>query len=533
MENDLDNAMDEENDVPIPSLSQEKELLKEPMEGVEEENPSTNENINSTMDTTDKKNPQEREQVPIPSENADPNEQSTPHEATSTKRLREESFETTSTMASNLSTQTVENDDPNKKRQRKRPSGAQVQKRRRLAMELKVIQQQQQIENGRTNVVQNGSQETGEPITSIGAEAGGAGNSDTGIQTNVDGTLGSKNEQTASASNQTISSDSSKKKRKRKRQKKNKKNGNGIEIDETIDKASNSNTIEANPSVAGSSSTGEAADVNSAEQSPDAGEAKRDGIGAERQNLSISVSELMNYYGPEKGENYVPASVMVERMRRQARPERSNAYTSKPKATKAKRPESDRIDEKLRLSIVGASDHTAGLSEEILKGMEGRVLEALDAYLDKMPASERPPILVWSGIIGSAYRVDCLDQRAAEWLETTVKRQDFYPGQKLTVVQTQSLKRKKPRLLKVTVWVPGQQEKFEVLTKRIKLLNPTLLTSGWVKFKSEEKDNGQLITFGMPENHLQSMEALECTAFCGTKMIHFRVKKEDKDVNAE
>lgn len=148
-----------------------------------------------------------------------------------------------------------------------------------------------------------------------------------------------------------------------------------------------------------------------------------------------------------------------------------------------------------------------------------------------MSTSEKPPILVWSGSVGSVYRVDCLDKRAADWLETTVQNPDFYPGLSLCVVQAKSLKPKKPKLLKVTVWVPGKQEDFEMLTKRIGRLNPTLQTSGWIKFKSEEKENGQLISFGMPEDHLQSMEAIECTAFSGTKMLHFRVKKGNEDAN--
>ena len=89
------------------------------------------------------------------------------------------------------------------------------------------------------------------------------------------------------------------------------------------------------------------------------------------------------------------------------------------------------------------------------------------------------------------------------------------------------------KLLKVTVWVPGKPEDFEVLSKRIGRLNPTLQTSKWVKYRCEEKDGGQLIYFGMPEAHLIPMEALECTAFCGTKLLHFRVKKESGEAKKD
>src|SRR6202012_6237437 len=107
---------------------------------------------------------------------------------------------------------------------------------------------------------------------------------------------------------------------------------------------------------------------------------------------------------------------------------------------------------------------------------------------------------------------DCLDKLAADWLTTTVMKPDFFPGQNLCIVRAENLKPKIAKLLKVTVWVPGQPEDFEVLTKRIGRVNPTLQTSEWVKFKSEENDNGQLVSFGMPEAHLTPMEALECTA---------------------
>lgn len=79
MEN-VDNAMETEIDAvtdeygeQTPSLSQEKALLKEPMEGIETNNPQRV--SNSTGDGTDANNPPWNKETPIPNANIDPNEQ--------------------------------------------------------------------------------------------------------------------------------------------------------------------------------------------------------------------------------------------------------------------------------------------------------------------------------------------------------------------------------------------------------------------------------------------------------------------------
>lgn len=85
------------------------------------------------------------------------------------------------------------------------------------------------------------------------------------------------------------------------------------------------------------------------------------------------------------------------------------------------------IDESLRLAIVSVDDQSGGLEEAVVYYMEGHILEALDAHLDKMQASKRPPILTWTMPAGKAYRVDCLDKRAANWLTATVSTPGFFP----------------------------------------------------------------------------------------------------------
>lgn len=157
MEN-VDNAMETEIDAvtdeygeQTPSLSQEKALLKEPMEGIETNNPQRV--SNSTGDGTDANNPPWNKETPIPNANIDPNEQQATPKASGTVRSRKTSFGTTGTVPSDQSASTVEVANSTKRRQRKRPSGAQVMKRRRLAKELKALQQQQQQNgSGRTEM---------------------------------------------------------------------------------------------------------------------------------------------------------------------------------------------------------------------------------------------------------------------------------------------------------------------------------------------------------------------------------------------
>lgn len=528
------------------TLSQERLLLKEPDNTEKEQKESE-----TTMDfeTTTKKNETETTRPNII--NIDETKQCLASASTDTSFTTDVPLEE--------STSTVESVTINNKRQRKRPSGAQVMKRRRLAMELKALKEKK--ENGRTDEAKAGDHEFRKSTSPSHMEADGAGNSDTGIRTKREADdLNSKDEQPAS-SNQTTSHNTSKKKRKRKN--KNKKaqyignpngedtptpellNANTDAIDQ-IATESNSNEpaghssrdgIQEPEKVTGKSNTGE--------ELPTAGSKSAD-LGAWTVNrdgtkTTASGSSNSNEGGPNlepfwqlftgTKSNYVPASVMIDRVRSQTKVRHTKAYTPMARTNKDKKPNSEKIEESLRLAIVDVNEQSGGLSELVQRSMEGKILAALDAYLDKMKVSEKPPIFVWSGPIGKAYRIDCLDKRAADWLTSTVQAPNFFPGQKLCVVRAESLKQKKTKLLKVTVWVPGEPESFEVLTKRIGRLNPTLQTSEWVKFNCEEKENGQLVSFGMPEAHLTPLEALECTAFCGTKLLHFRVKKESTETN--
>lgn len=78
----------------------------------------------------------------------------------------------------------------------------------------------------------------------------------------------------------------------------------------------------------------------------------------------------------------------------------------------------------------------------------------------------------------------------------------------------------------MTTWVLGKPEDFVTLVKRIEKLNPPLKSTAWVKFNAEEKEGGQLTAFGMPQEQAKDMEALECSAFSGIRLLTFRIKKE-------
>lgn len=385
METNLDRKMETEIDEVTETygyqaltLSQEQVLLKESPEEMETENSPSNDAIQNTIGDTDTNKTPLNEQMQIPNAKNYPNEQPAASNASEERSIKT-SFGTTTTVPSDQSTSTVYAANSMKRRQRKRPSGAQVMKRRRVAKELKALQQQHQNESGRTETVSLDNPETGKTTESASQVAGGAGNSDNGNQTSRDGeNPGSTDGRITPLSNQTTSNNSSKRKRKRNKQKNNKKDQSEMEVKENDDKVPNSNTSETNPLAAGSSSNKEAAIVNLKNSETDADSANRDRKGDERHNLSDSVSRLMEFYGTVKPENYVPASVMIDRMRRQAKPKGVKARTPKPNAAKAKKPESDRIDESLRLAIVDVNDCTGGLSKLILNDMEEHLLRALD-----------------------------------------------------------------------------------------------------------------------------------------------------------
>lgn len=182
-------------------------------------------------------------------------------------------------------------------------------------------------------------------------------------------------------------------------------------------------------------------------------------------------------------------------------------------------------EDELRLVIVQRDKPQDELPKEVQENLEIKILSELDKVLDTTEGAGRPPIMVGSGFVRGALRVECLDKFTADWLKTTVAEPDFYPGHTLTAVTVSSL-RKKPELVKVTTWVPGTPVDFADLTKRIGILNPSLKTEFWVQFKTELKQNGQLVTFGIPKERLNELEALECTAFCGMKTLEFRIKRD-------
>lgn len=431
-------------------------------------------------------------------------------------------------------------------------------KRRRVAKELKALKELD--ESWRTDTAEAESVEADGSSRPKSTETDGVVNNDTdNHEKRTDDPPDSKHAQIQHVNNQTTSNSNSKKKRNKKKKKiQNSEKPNG---EETAAQGSrNSNTEETNLSDAKSSSDGKAktssrdgtqapekvtgnsntnekiSNANSKSSDKDAGSVNRDGSEKLEHKSSQSNSGGLNvdaFWKLNLGtkSNYVPATEMIDRLRNQARPKVTKAFTPMARSRKEKKPETDRLEECLRLAIVDVDNQMGGLSEAVQGSMEEHILRALDAHLDKMQPSEKPPILIWSGPVDKAYRVDCIDKLAADWLTATVSTAEFFPGQRLCVVKAEDLKQKKAKLLKVTVWVPGKPEDFEVLSKRIGRLNPTLQTSEWIKFRCEEKDNGQLISFGMPEAHLIPMEALECTAFCGTKLLHFRVKNSTVNVN--
>lgn len=379
-----------------------------------------------------------------------------------------------------MSSSTVETITSGNKRQRKRLSGAQVLKRRRLAMELKAVKERE--ENGRTGNVTTGSLGTEGSTLPTSMETDGAGNSDTVSRENRNvENSNSKDEHVGTTSNQTISHNTSKQKWKRKNKKKKVQITENPSGEETPAKELSSSNTEKTKPIAARSNSDRKAEVssrdgtqatekksgipNTGEKIPsfnwkssnrDAGLDNRDGFlkpkhGHSHSNEGVPKLDAFSKLNSVTDANYVPASVRIDRLRSNARPKVTKALTPMTRTNKNKKPETERIEESLRLAIVDVDDQSGGLSESVQQAMDGKILAALDAHLDNMQATEKPPILIWSGSVGKAYRVDCLDKSAAEWLTATVPKPNFFTGQKLCVVEAKSLRQKKAKLLKVTV----------------------------------------------------------------------------------
>lgn len=194
--------------------------------------------------------------------------------------------------------------------------------------------------------------------------------------------------------------------------------------------------------------------------------------------------------------------------------------------------DSNKLPEDLRLAIVYTDDHTKVMEEDTSVAIQGQLLKELDEFLVGMKSSQKPPRLVWTGNVRGVLRIDCIDQATVKWVRDLLLKQSFNPDGKYAVVLAQCLYAKKTReprqvLRRVTCWVPGNEEiDFAVLMRRIQLLNPTLKATEWTKFGIYEKEGGRIVSFGIPEEHVKDLEAVECTAFGGLKMLSFRIKKK-------
>lgn len=125
-----------------------------------------------------------------------------------------------------------------------------------------------------------------------------------------------------------------------------------------------------------------------------------------------------------------------------------------------------------------------------------------------------------------------MDQDIVKWVRHLLLKPSFNPNGSYAVVLAQCLFAKKERepkpiLRRVTCWVPGTDEiDFDTLMRRIQFLNPTLKATEWKKFAIYEKEGGHLVCFGMPEEHVKDLQAVECTAFSGLRMLSFRIKRK-------
>lgn len=205
---------------------------------------------------------------------------------------------------------------------------------------------------------------------------------------------------------------------------------------------------------------------------------------------------------------------------------------ARPRVAQSDRKEPEKkLSGDLRLAIVYTGDLEKVMTEETFAGLQKRLLEELDAFLINRREVQVLPRIVWTGQVKGVLRIDCVDQPTVKWVRDLLLKESFNPEGELGVVLAECLFAKKarepkPLLRRVTTWVQGNEEiDFVALMRRIQLLNPTLKAMEWKKFGVYEKEGGRIVSFGIPEEHVKDLEAVECTAFSGLRMMTFRIKK--------
>lgn len=151
----------------------------------------------------------------------------------------------------------------------------------------------------------------------------------------------------------------------------------------------------------------------------------------------------------------------------------------------------------LRVAVIDRSNPLGKLDESQAKGVENSLTAALDAFIAAV-GNEAKPAPTFDGLYhsGQILRITCSDQSSLDWLRSTVANlPPLWQGAILDVVQVDDL----PRLTKVTLWIPGEPEPTEMVTRRLAAQNTWAKLKEWCVFHDADREEpkGKLLVFGV------------------------------------
>lgn len=119
--------------------------------------------------------------------------------------------------------------------------------------------------------------------------------------------------------------------------------------------------------------------------------------------------------------------------------------------------------------------------------------------------------------------ITCADSIAKDWLFHTVPKLRIWNDAAIRVIDKTDL----PKLIKVSVWIPGIPEVPDKVAKRLACYNPDLRVSNWRLFKHIEKSSpsGLVLIFGILEDIIDIIKTRDMTLRYGLDRIPVSISK--------
>ncbi len=119
--------------------------------------------------------------------------------------------------------------------------------------------------------------------------------------------------------------------------------------------------------------------------------------------------------------------------------------------------------------------------------------------------------------------VKCANQRSSQWLESVAPNFQVSCG-KLDCVKLEDL----PRLIKCVCWIPHQHVTRDEVIPLVRAQNPSLNTEKWRLWSLVRNDKGQILTLGVDEDSLPSLEKIKYRPYLLDGRVDFRIAKKSQ-----